>query len=93
MSSIIRWQRGLVVATWGSCPERADVTITSSEALAQDPCRCSRTAGSFNTSVRPQQGRQHPIRKRKTYDEYVGEVALETVGRWRWTKRVRNIIG
>jgi polyphosphate glucokinase len=36
---------------------------------------------------------QHPIRKRKTYDEYVGEVALETVGRWRWTKRVRNIIG
>jgi len=57
MSSIIRWQRGLVVATWGSCPERADVTITSSEALAQDPCRCSRTAGSFNTSVRPQQGK------------------------------------
>jgi polyphosphate glucokinase len=35
---------------------------------------------------------QHPIRKRKTYDEYVGEVALETVGRWRWTKRVHKII-
>jgi polyphosphate glucokinase len=35
---------------------------------------------------------QHPIRKRKTYDEYVGEAALEAVGRRRWTKRVRKII-
>ena len=42
-------------AIWGSCPERADLTITSTEALAQDPCCCSRTAGSFNASVRPQQ--------------------------------------
>jgi polyphosphate glucokinase len=36
---------------------------------------------------------QHPIRNRKTYDEYVGEAALEVVGRRRWNKRVRNIIG
>ena len=36
---------------------------------------------------------QHPIRKRKTYDEYVGEAALEAVGRRRWNKRVRKIIG
>src|SRR3984893_12348090 len=36
---------------------------------------------------------QHPIRKRKTYDEYVGEAALEAIGRWRWNKRVRKIIG
>jgi polyphosphate glucokinase len=36
---------------------------------------------------------QHPIRKRKTYDEYVGEAALETIGRRRWNKRVRKIIG
>ena len=35
---------------------------------------------------------QHPIRKRKTYDEYVGEAALETVGRRRWNKRVRKVI-
>jgi polyphosphate glucokinase len=35
---------------------------------------------------------QHPIRKRKTYDEYVGEVALETAGRRRWNKRVHKII-
>jgi polyphosphate glucokinase len=36
---------------------------------------------------------QHPIRKCKTYDEYVGEAALESVGRWRWNKRVHKIIG
>jgi polyphosphate glucokinase len=36
---------------------------------------------------------QHPIRKRKTYDEYVGEAALERVGRRRWNKRVRKVIG
>ena len=36
---------------------------------------------------------QHPIRSRKTYDEYVGEAALKAVGRRRWNKRVRNIIG
>jgi polyphosphate glucokinase len=36
---------------------------------------------------------QHPIRKRKTYDEYLGEAALEAVGRRRWNKRVRKIIG
>jgi polyphosphate glucokinase len=35
---------------------------------------------------------QHPIRKHKTYDEYVGEAALETVGRRRWNKRVHKII-
>jgi polyphosphate glucokinase len=35
---------------------------------------------------------QHPIRKRKTYDEYVGKAALESVGRRRWSKRVHKII-
>jgi hypothetical protein len=45
-------------------------------------------------------GRSHPlwnsasilIRKRKTYDEYVGEAALETAGWRRWNKRVHKII-
>ena len=36
---------------------------------------------------------QHPIRKHKTYDEYVGEAALESIGRQRWNKRVRKVIG
>ena len=63
MSSIIRWRRGLVVAIWGSCLERGwDVTIhilsdrrlpglrhQKKEASAQQPRRCSRVAGSFNS--------------------------------------------
>ncbi|HUI22453.1 MAG TPA: ROK family protein [Methylocella sp.] len=36
---------------------------------------------------------QHPVRKHKTYDEYVGRTALESVGRKRWSKRVHRIIG
>jgi polyphosphate glucokinase len=35
---------------------------------------------------------QHPIKNGKTYDEYVGEKALEKVGRKRWLKRVHKII-
>jgi polyphosphate glucokinase len=35
---------------------------------------------------------QHPIRKHKTYDEYVGKSALESVGRRRWSKRVHRIV-
>lgn len=36
---------------------------------------------------------QHPIKGGKDYDEYVGEKALEKIGRKRWNKRVRKIIG
>ena len=36
---------------------------------------------------------QHPIKKGKDYDEYVGEKALEKIGHKRWNKRVRKIIG
>ena len=36
---------------------------------------------------------QHPLRKHKTYDEYVGEAALERAGKRRWNKRVRKVIG
>lgn len=36
---------------------------------------------------------QHPIKGGKTYDEYVGEAALEKVGRKRWNKRLHKIIG
>jgi polyphosphate glucokinase len=35
---------------------------------------------------------QHPVRKGKIYDEYVGEAALEAVGRRHWNKRIRKII-
>jgi polyphosphate glucokinase len=35
---------------------------------------------------------QHPIKTDKTYDEYVGEKAIEAIGRKHWNKRVRRVI-
>jgi len=35
---------------------------------------------------------QHPIKSGKTYDEYVGEKAVEAVGHKHWNNRVRKII-
>jgi polyphosphate glucokinase len=35
---------------------------------------------------------QHPVRKGKIYDEYVGQAALEAVGRRHWNRRIRKII-
>ncbi|HLW92790.1 MAG TPA: ROK family protein, partial [Roseiarcus sp.] len=35
---------------------------------------------------------QHPIKSRTTYDEYVGEKAIEAIGHKRWNKRVGKII-
>lgn len=35
---------------------------------------------------------QHPIKTGKTYDEYVGEKALEAVGKKRWNKRVLKVV-
>lgn len=36
---------------------------------------------------------QHPVRGRKTYDQYVGEAAEKAVGRRRWNRRVERAIG
>jgi polyphosphate glucokinase len=35
----------------------------------------------------------HPVRGRKTYDQYVGNAALRAAGRKRWNRRVRTAIG
>ncbi len=35
---------------------------------------------------------QHPIKTNKTYDEYVGESALEAVGQKHWNKRLNKVI-
>jgi len=35
---------------------------------------------------------QHPIKTDKTYDQYIGEAAIEVIGKKRWNKRVRKII-
>jgi len=36
---------------------------------------------------------QHPLHKKKTYDEYIGEAALEAKGHKRWGRRVARTIG
>jgi polyphosphate glucokinase len=36
---------------------------------------------------------QHPVWKSKTYDQYVGEAALESKGVAKWNRRVRRAIG
>ena len=35
---------------------------------------------------------QHPVRGRKTYDQYIGNAALRSIGRKAWNKRVRKAI-
>ena len=36
---------------------------------------------------------QHPVTKSKTYDHYVGEKALEDIGKQKWNERVEKVIG
>ncbi|MGH7056270.1 MAG: ROK family protein [Acetobacteraceae bacterium] len=35
---------------------------------------------------------QNPVRRRKTYDEYIGHGALEAIGKRRWNKRIHRVI-
>jgi polyphosphate glucokinase len=36
---------------------------------------------------------QHPITKKKNYNDYIGEEALQKIGKERWNKRMREVIG
>ncbi len=35
---------------------------------------------------------QHPVKSHKTYDEYVGNAALEKIGAKHWNRRIRKVI-
>jgi predicted TIM-barrel fold metal-dependent hydrolase/predicted NBD/HSP70 family sugar kinase len=35
----------------------------------------------------------HPVRGKKTYDEYIGKLALEKAGKKKWNKRVARVVG
>lgn len=35
----------------------------------------------------------HPITKKKTYDEYIGDKALNTIGKDKWNKRMKRVLG
>lgn len=34
----------------------------------------------------------HPVTKKQTYDEYIGQKALDKIGRKRWNKRMKKVI-
>lgn len=34
----------------------------------------------------------HPVRKKKTYDDYIGAAALKKVGKRKWNRRVRRVV-
>jgi polyphosphate glucokinase len=34
----------------------------------------------------------HPVTKSKTYDEYIGERALQDIGNKKWNKRMKRVI-
>ena len=34
----------------------------------------------------------HPVRDNKTYDEYIGKLALQKIGKKKWKKRVERVI-
>ena len=36
---------------------------------------------------------QHPIAKNKNYNDYLGQAALEKVGKKRWNKRLKKVLG
>ncbi len=36
---------------------------------------------------------QHPVTKKKNYNDYVGKAALEKVGKKKWNKRMKRVIG
>ncbi|HXP29982.1 MAG TPA: ROK family protein [Stellaceae bacterium] len=36
---------------------------------------------------------QHPIRRKRTYDQYLGDAALKKKGRAKWNRRLRKAIG
>jgi polyphosphate glucokinase len=35
----------------------------------------------------------HPITKKKTYDEYIGQKAMDKIGRKKWNKRMKRVLG
>lgn len=78
-----------------------DATVQGLGVIAGRGVECVITLGTGMGFALFQDGRpaphlelaQHPVRGRKTYDKYVGNAALRSVGRKRWNRRVRTAIG
>ncbi len=78
-----------------------DATVQGLGVIAGHGVECVITLGTGMGFALYQEGRpgphlelsQHPVRGRKTYDQYIGHAALEAVGRRRWNRRVERAIG
>lgn len=77
-----------------------DATVQGLGVIAGEGIECVITLGTGFGFALYQQGRvaphlevsHHVIRGRKTYDQYLGNAALEKVGRRRWRKRVQRML-
>jgi polyphosphate glucokinase len=97
-----RFKLGAIMAQKLGKPVRMlnDASIQGLGVIAGRGVECVLTMGTGMGFALFQEGRiaphlelsQHPIRKGKTYDEYVGQAALEAVGRRHWNRRIRRII-
>jgi polyphosphate glucokinase len=100
------WRRfplGAVLAANLGKPVRMlnDASIQGLGVIAGRGLECVLTMGTGMGFALFQDGRiaphlelsQHPIKTGITYDEYMGEVSLEAVGKKHWNKRLRKIIG
>lgn len=78
-----------------------DASVQGLGAISGDGLECAITMGTGFGFALFDNGRlaphlemsQHPIKTNTTYDQYLGEKALEAIGPKEWNKRVREIIG
>ncbi len=78
-----------------------DASVQGLGAISGDGLECAITMGTGFGFALFDNGRlaphlemsQHPIKTNTTYDQYLGEKALEAIGPKEWNKRLREIIG
>lgn len=78
-----------------------DASVQGLGAISGDGLECTITMGTGFGFALFDNGRltphlemsQHPIKTNMTYDQYLGEKALEAIGPKEWNKRLREIIG
>ena len=97
------FQLAKVLAVRLGAPARLanDATVQGLGVIARQGLECVITLGTGMGFALFEDGRpgphlelsQHPVRGRRTYDQYVGNAALHEVGRKRWNRRVRKAIG
>jgi|SRR5271166_1008133 len=101
-TGLLPYRRELLADRLGAQARLAnDATVQGLGVIAGHGLECVITLGTGMGFALFEDGRpgphlelsQHPVRGRKTYDQYVGNASLHEVGRKRWNRRVRKAIG